>query len=53
MEYAENSDLRTYLMKNRIDWATKLRFAREIAEGMHFLHSQEPIIVHRDLKVPI
>lgn len=26
--------------------------AKDICEGMHFLHSQKPPVIHRDLKSP-
>jgi len=35
-----------------IAWPLRLRIARDIAEGMRFLHSATPPIIHRDLKSP-
>jgi serine/threonine protein kinase len=36
----------------QVAWALRLRIARDIAEGMKFLHSATPPIIHRDLKSP-
>ncbi|KDO27537.1 TKL/DRK protein kinase [Saprolegnia parasitica CBS 223.65] len=35
-----------------IDYAKQLRFARDTALGMHYLHTFDPPILHRDLKSP-
>lgn len=31
-------------------WERKLSFALGLAEGMHYLHTRDPILIHRDLK---
>lgn len=31
-------------------WATRMRIAIDVAEGLSFLHSKEPSIIYRDLK---
>lgn len=31
-------------------WATRMRIAIDVAEGLSFLHSQEPSIIYRDMK---
>lgn len=49
-EYCAGGNLRDYLVTTRRSWKLKLRFAREIAAGMQYLHSRRPPIVHRDLK---
>lgn len=33
-----------------ISWARKLSVARGLADGMHYLHTRDPILIHRDLK---
>jgi serine/threonine protein kinase len=33
-----------------LSWRERLSFALEVAQGMEFLHSMKPIIIHRDLK---
>ena len=33
-----------------IRWRVVKRWARQILRGMHYLHSQDPPIIHRDLK---
>ncbi|CAG8743533.1 19042_t:CDS:2, partial [Gigaspora margarita] len=37
MEYAENGTLREYL-RNNLEWPEKIRLAKQIAEGMSYLH---------------
>lgn len=36
--------------KSLISWQTKIEMARQIAQGMLFLHMNSPPIIHRDLK---
>ena len=36
----------------QIDLRRRLRMAEDVAKGMHYLHTCEPTIVHRDLKSP-
>ena len=33
-----------------LTWGLRLRFLQEIATGMNFLHTNDPPIIHRDLK---
>ncbi|RIB10748.1 kinase-like domain-containing protein [Gigaspora rosea] len=49
LQYANNSDLRCYLNNHflELNWATKVRMAKEIASGVNCLHNAN--IVHRDL----
>ncbi|RIB17957.1 kinase-like domain-containing protein, partial [Gigaspora rosea] len=49
LQYANNGDLRNYLSNNfpKLNWATKIRMAKEISSGVNFLHSFD--VVHRDL----
>ncbi|XP_033762114.1 mitogen-activated protein kinase kinase kinase 20-like [Pecten maximus] len=52
-EYATNGSLYAYLQKptNTMDFQHILRWAREIAQGMNYLHDEAPMkIIHRDLK---
>ncbi|KAK3108475.1 hypothetical protein FSP39_008788 [Pinctada imbricata] len=52
-EYAENGSLYGFLQKpeNYLDFQQILRWAREIAQGMNYLHEEAPMkIIHRDLK---
>ena len=45
-------DLRDFLdaAEDDLPWPTQLRFAREIAKGVAFLHGKQ--MMHRDLKTP-
>ncbi|RIB16725.1 kinase-like domain-containing protein, partial [Gigaspora rosea] len=49
LQYADEGNLRIYLEKNftRLQWTDKLRIAKEIINGLLFLHSID--IIHRDL----
>lgn len=40
------------LLSPRLHVPLLLQLARDIAKGMHFLHSMDPPLIHRDLKVP-
>eukprot|EP00898_Chlorokybus_atmophyticus_P001190 jgi/Chlat1/2071/Chrsp17S02771 len=35
-----------------LDWARRLNMATDAALGMHYLHSSQPPVIHRDLKSP-
>lgn len=52
MEYIPNGDLYRWLNNKEaaIDWDMRLRIAEEIAQGMFFLHTLNPPILHHDLK---
>jgi serine/threonine protein kinase len=52
LEYCNGGSLYTLLHNQKVKLSTKqqLEYASEIAEGMEYLHSREPMIVHRDLK---
>jgi len=51
-EYMSKGSLATLLHKSKIKltYSQKLHIAKEVAYGMHYLHSISPPIVHRDLK---
>uniref|UniRef100_A0A6B2L1A0 Protein kinase domain-containing protein n=1 Tax=Arcella intermedia TaxID=1963864 RepID=A0A6B2L1A0_9EUKA len=54
-EYLPNKDLQYMLdkchkNKETIDPLYALKFAHDIASGMHWLHCSQPKIIHRDLK---
>lgn len=51
MDFIEGITLETYLRKSGIISEDTLRdIARQICEGLHYLHTREPPIVYRDLK---
>ena len=52
-EYCDNGNLFELLHSNKqilLNWEDKRRIAIEIAQGMTYLHSFDPPILHRDLK---
>ncbi|XP_056145910.1 mitogen-activated protein kinase kinase kinase 20-like isoform X3 [Lampris incognitus] len=53
-EYASGGSLYDYLSSDEsegIDMGQVMTWAKEIAKGMHYLHSEAPIkVIHRDLK---
>lgn len=54
LEYMDGGDLQSHLLDltRELDWNMKILLALDIASGMHFLHSRQNPIVHRDLKSP-
>ncbi|CAG8723238.1 25169_t:CDS:2, partial [Gigaspora rosea] len=54
MEFADEGDLRGYLIKNKsnIQWEEKLNLAIQIAEGIAYIHN-ELNIAHRDLRLKL
>ena len=53
LEYAENGDLSCYLKKHmeKCNWRNgRLKFLKNIAHGMRYLHNRDPPVMHRDLK---
>ena len=45
---APTTSIEAMMHKELDKWSTKWRIAKEIAQGMHFLHSNN--VLHRDLK---
>lgn len=52
MEYCPNNNLWSLLQNRNIDlnWDQKIELAMGIAKGVHYLHSFNPPVLHRDLK---
>eukprot|EP01119_Soliformovum_irregulare_P021472 TRINITY_DN7153_c0_g1_i2.p1 TRINITY_DN7153_c0_g1~~TRINITY_DN7153_c0_g1_i2.p1 ORF type:complete len:1103 (-),score=306.90 TRINITY_DN7153_c0_g1_i2:47-3286(-) len=52
IEYMEHGSLRDLLLRTegQMDRKLKLRLAIDAASGMEYLHSRNPVIIHRDLK---
>ena len=50
LDYVAGQDLRQYVKQNgRVRESLVLDWAVQIAEIMHYLHTQEPPVIHRDL----
>eukprot|EP01090_Pellita_catalonica_P021978 TRINITY_DN8376_c0_g1_i1.p1 TRINITY_DN8376_c0_g1~~TRINITY_DN8376_c0_g1_i1.p1 ORF type:complete len:930 (+),score=157.90 TRINITY_DN8376_c0_g1_i1:46-2835(+) len=49
-EFLEKGNMAQVLKSEKLKWRTKLRMARQAAQGMAYLHQSNPPIVHRDLK---
>ncbi|KDO19798.1 serine/threonine protein kinase [Saprolegnia parasitica CBS 223.65] len=53
VEYCDLGDLRSFLAASTVDnvsWATKASILESVVYGLVFLHTFEPVIIHRDLK---
>ena len=37
-------------MAFELDWRRRLKLALDAAKGMHYLHTRQPPVLHRDLK---
>ena len=53
LEYAKEGDLQVYLKKvgERTKWWKRIKFMRNLAQGMRYLHGRPQPIMHRDLKL--
>ena len=53
MEYFENGSLKNFQKKYmQCDcWARKVKMVQQITLGMNYLHTLDPPIIHRDLKL--
>ncbi|CAG8722174.1 5448_t:CDS:2, partial [Racocetra persica] len=49
LQLANDGDLRSYLLKSELDWTTKIKMAKEISNGVNYIHDAE--LVHRDLLI--
>ncbi|KAF0720178.1 Aste57867_501 [Aphanomyces stellatus] len=51
MEYMDQGDLRTYLGTPTVfPWGDKAHGIRRVLQGLSYLHTRDPPIIHRDLK---
>ena len=53
MEYCSGDNLFKLLHEKsdvNLSWSQKLKMCVDVAQGMHFLHNNNPPIIHRDLK---
>ncbi len=50
MEYIEGTSLEAHLKRRKFSWEETIRISLELADGLFYLHEQEPCIIYRDLK---
>ena len=50
MEYADLGDLDKYVEKNLPDLEAKIQIMLQTASGIHYMHSLQPPVIHRDIK---
>ena len=50
LEYMEYGPVDEFLQQNEVTWELKLRIVHDVALAMSYLHRQEPVIIHGDLK---
>ncbi|CAM9305397.1 unnamed protein product [Chrysoparadoxa australica] len=52
IEYCSRGNLMVLLNDDtlKLSWPSKKQMCLDVAEGMHYLHTQNPVIIHRDLK---
>ncbi len=52
LEYCANGSLSFLLVRDDVEmlWERRIGWARQVAEGLAYLHSQRPKLIHRDLK---
>ncbi|THG98878.1 hypothetical protein EW145_g7353, partial [Phellinidium pouzarii] len=49
--WSDEGNLFVYIQKNDFPPSEKLQLALQVAEGLHYLHSMKPQIIHGDLKL--
>ncbi|XP_076918281.1 putative serine/threonine-protein kinase PBL3 [Bidens hawaiensis] len=52
-EFMPKGSLENHLFRKGVEpipWATRMRIAIDVAQGLSFLHSKEPSVIYRDLK---
>ena len=50
LEYMEYGPVDEFIQQNKVTWERKLRILHDVALAMSYLHHQQPIIIHGDLK---
>lgn len=49
MEYLEGGTLREVLDTQLLNWETRIKYAKQIAYGLCYLHHQDPSFIHQNL----
>lgn len=49
-EFVSNGNLHELVNDRPPAWRQRMMFARDISRGMNYLHQNDPMIIHRDLK---
>ena len=50
MDYIEGDDLQTLIVRRRPEVSEVLRWADDVCEGLTYLHTRQPPVIHRDIK---
>jgi len=54
LEFISHGDLHDFLQstEERLTWKQRIKMALDVASAIEYLHTRDPIIIHRDLKTP-
>ncbi|KAL5536304.1 hypothetical protein ACEPAF_125 [Sanghuangporus sanghuang] len=50
MPFYSSGDLRNFVNEGNVSLKVKLQLMRDVANGLHYMHSRKPPAIHRDLK---
>lgn len=52
MEYLDGQSLDALLNQQSLTLLSKLDYVRQVCKGLHYAHTRQPSIIHRDIKPP-